>query len=397
MIWLSSFLAAVSLLAVLKAPAKPLWFVAIAATEGGHLLALGSLAIAITSWRIARRWGAASWIALAAAVLYLTPLCRAAVEARRLPDYMALTWGAVAPRYEPLAPSRPRPLVIADLFKGIASPAVDVQTLVYAAPQGRSLELDLYRPSRPGGPMPVVMVVHGGSWQSGDRGEFGPLNRYLAARGYAVAAIDYRLAPAAIFPAQREDVFAAMDYLKGRALELHLDAQRFVLLGRSAGGQIALSAAYAQRHPEVKGAVVFYAPNDLAWAYDVPTNPLIMNSQKVIETYLGGPPASRPGGYDIASPLRQVNRNTPPTLMIHGVRDELVWAMHEVRLSERLAQEGRPYFYLRLPWATHGCDAVFNGPCGQLSTYAVERFLAAVMPPVHEEQLVQRNRPREVS
>jgi len=65
--------------------------------------------------------------------------------------------------------------------------------------------------------------------------------------------------------------------------------------------------------------------------------------------------------------------------MIHGARDELVSPQHEDRLSKRLTEAGRPYFYLRLPWATHGCDANFIGPCGQLSTYAIERFLASLL------------------
>ena len=104
-----------------------------------------------------------------------------------------------------------------------------------------------------------------------------------------------------------------------------------------------------------------------------------MNSQKVIETYLGGPPSKVPGTYEAASPLHFVNDKTPPTLMIHGVRDELVWAQHDERLSKRLKEAGRPFFYLRLPWATHGCDANFNGPSGQISTYTIERFLSAVL------------------
>ena len=137
------------------------------------------------------------------------------------------------------------------------------------------------------------------------------------------------------------------------------------------GGQrveIALSAAYAETDPTVKGVVVFYTPNDLKWAYSIPSNPLIMNSQKVIETYLGGTPVDHPDIYEAASPLLLVNAKTPPTLMIHGSRDELVWALHEERLSKRLMEARRPYLYLKLPWATHGCDANFSGPCGQLST-----------------------------
>ena len=59
--------------------------------------------------------------------------------------------------------------------------------------------------------------------------------------------------------------------------------------------------------------------------------------------------------------------------------DELVFVKQSERLDARLAAARRPHFFLQLPWATHGCDYNFNGPCGQLSTYAIERFLAVVM------------------
>lgn len=379
MIWISGLFALISLLAVFKAPAKPVWFVAIAATEWGHYLAIGCIVLALFIWRRDQRWGSASWLAMGAAILFITPLLRAMRLADHLPEQLVAHFGPVSPREESQAPARIKPLDFADLFRGIYSPAVRLTTLVYATVNGQPLSLDLYQPSKKGLPMPGIIVVHGGSWKSGRREELSDLNRYLAARGYLVASVDYRLAPQATFPAQRDDVFSAIAYLKNHAAEIGLDKNRLVLLGRSAGGQVALSAAYTGKDPAIKGVIAFYTPNDLAWGYSLPANPLIMNSRRVIEDYLGGPPAGRAVQYEAASPLNFVNKTTPPTLMIHGARDELVSPLHEDRLLKRLAEEGRPYFYLRLPWATHGCDANFSGPCGQLSTYAIERFLAAVL------------------
>jgi acetyl esterase/lipase len=379
MIALIVALACLSLLSVFKAPAKPLWFAAIGATEWGHYLLIASLVAALAHWRLARRWDWPSWLACGAALLYATPFVRATHVARDLPAQLVHAFGPATPRSSENAPGRSRPLRWIGLFRSAFSPPVQISRLQYAQNSNEPLWMDLYRPTRQDAPLPGVIVVHGGSWQSGDRQQLSDLNRYLAARGYLVASIDYRLAPGATFPAQREDVFTAIRYLKDHARQIGMDPDRIVLLGRSAGGQIALSVAYAQKDPAIKGVIAFYAPNDLVWGYAVPTNPLIMNSRKVIETYLGGPPSRVPDIYDAASPLHVVNATTPPTLMIHGDRDELVSDQHEVRLSKRLAEAGRPYFYLRMPWATHGCDANFNGPCGQLSTYAVERFLAAVM------------------
>jgi acetyl esterase/lipase len=74
-----------------------------------------------------------------------------------------------------------------------------------------------------------------------------------------------------------------------------------------------------------------------------------------------------------------VSGSTVPTLLIHGEKDELVWVRQSERLDAKLAAAHRPHLFLKLPWATHGCDYNFNGPCGQISTYAIENFLGEVM------------------
>src|SRR5262249_7572967 len=159
---------------------------------------------------------------------------------RRLPQQLAAAFGDAPPRSGPGAPPRPAPLVAADLLRGVASPPVRRSRRVYVAHAGQELSLDLYQPAQPHGVAPGVLVIHGGSWERGDSTEMASLNRYLAARGYIVAAINYRLSPAHPFPAARDDVLAALSYLKANAAAIGLDPARIVLLGRSAGGQLAL-------------------------------------------------------------------------------------------------------------------------------------------------------------
>jgi acetyl esterase/lipase len=255
---------------------------------------------------------------------------------------------------------------------------VRVRTFRYAARPDGSLRLDLYDAPGPRPPAPLVLVVHGGAWRTGARTQLAPLNRYLAARGYAVAAVSYRLAPAHRFPDPYHDVRDALAYLRRRAVPLGVDPGRVVLLGRSAGGQLALLAGYAAGDPGVRGVVGLYAPTDLRYGYAHPSDPDVIDSRAVLEAYLGGSPASAGARYDAASPVRHVGPRTPPTLLLHGGRDELVSRVQGERLAARLARAGRPHLLVRLPWATHGCDFNFSGPCGQLSTYAVERFVAAV-------------------
>jgi acetyl esterase/lipase len=249
--------------------------------------------------------------------------------------------------------------------------------VAYVARTGGSLELDLYQPNAPGAPAPCVVVIHGGSWAGGDSAQLPGLNSYLAARGYVVAAISYRLAPEHPFPAARDDVLAAIGYLQDRAPELGIDPRRFVLLGRSAGAQLALLVAYTA-NPAICGAIGFYGPADLVYGHAHPARKSVIDSVGVIERYLGGSPAAAPETYQAAAPITHVRADSPPTLLIHGARDTLVAPIQSRMLAARLAEAGCKHLLLALPWAEHACDANLSGPSGQLSTYAIERFLAAV-------------------
>lgn len=366
-----------SLLCVFRAPTYDLWLSALVVTENGHWLWLLGLPCLLPGWRRDRpsRWGAV--LATSAAFLFLTPLFRALPVASRLPEGLAHRFGDAAPRSSPGAPFRSKPLSFVSFITGIRSPSVREDAFVYSRNCG-PLSLQLYRPAQAASPSPLVVVVHGGSWRSGSRLELPELSRYLAARGYAVASIDYGLAPEQHFPGPVEDVREALAWLRRHGTELGVSSGPAVLLGRSAGGQIALAAAHADEPlPGIAGVVVFYGPNDLHLAWAEPGD--ILDSRLLLGLYLGGSPAQFPQRYDAASPLLRAGKGSPPVLMIHGLRDELVWPTHQMRLSAKLEGFSVPYYYLALPWATHGCDYFLSGPCGQLSTYAVERFLAAIL------------------
>ena len=121
-------------------------------------------------------------LGLLGTLLLLTPWARAVVVSRALP-------GALETRFADLgaittaATSRPAPLVARELFIGVSSPAVRVEDYLFASVGGQELWLDLYRPVEDHPPLPGVVVVHGGSWQSGSRKDLSALNRYLAAHG----------------------------------------------------------------------------------------------------------------------------------------------------------------------------------------------------------------------
>jgi acetyl esterase/lipase len=132
---------------------------------------------------------------------------------------------------------------------------IDVQPgLTYATHDGVALLGDLYRPNG-AGPFPVLVALHGGGWVQGARSAFQYWGPYLAARGYALFAISYRLAKTGqkTFPLAVQDAIAAVQFVRGGAADLNLDPQRVGLMGASAGANLAALAALGGEAPVFKG------------------------------------------------------------------------------------------------------------------------------------------------
>jgi acetyl esterase/lipase len=379
------FIAALVLLGVaalttFPAPSESLWKLSVAATEGGHWLALGALFVAVPRRGQHIVGKVSSMMCLGAMALFALPVVYAHQMNKDLPAQIDSIFGKDRRERSRFSENpRPEPFVVADLLSSVQSRPVRLQERVFGTPDGEKLTLDVFRPGYEHGPLPGVLVVHGGSWQTGNSREFVGLNGYLAARDYVVASINYRLAPKWKFPAGRDDVLAAIAYLKVYAKELGLDPTRIALLGRSAGGQLALLAAYTAGEPAIRGVVSIYGPTDLRFGYEHPANKQLLDTRGVLETYLGGSPTKEDDAYYTASPINFVTASSPPTLLIHGLHDGHVSPEESARLESRLQQAGAKNFFVRLPWATHACDWSFSGPCGQITTYAVEGFLDRVM------------------
>ncbi|CAF3157464.1 unnamed protein product [Rotaria sp. Silwood2] len=195
---------------------------------------------------------------------------------------------------------------------------------------------------------------------------------------YHVGAINSRLAPRWNCPAAIEVTATVLSYLRKHADQLNIDINNFVLLGRLAGGQIALLAAYTLEQTGIKGAINFYGPVDMIWGYMTPTNPLVLDSRRTLVRYVEGDYHEMPQNYTASSPIEFVNRKTVPTLIFHGATDPLVFDEHSRRLATKVAQNNVTLYFLRLPWTTHGFDYHLNGPGGQLSTYPIEQFLCLI-------------------
>lgn len=383
--WIRTVLVALgallALLVVIPAQTTTLWIIELLVREYGHYIAFVLFAIAVTLWGRTRARRITSAIGVAAGALLLVPMVQGERIARTLPQRIG-TFGSIGdttPRSRTGARAREEPLSLRTLVAGLRAPRITPELRRVPIASGDSLPIELYRPHglTPNAKAPIVVMIHGGSWHSEEPDQLRPLNSYLAARGYLVARVSYRLAPANRFPAARDDVHAALEWLRANASAYGGDSSRIVLLGRSAGGHLSLLVGYG-REEGVRGVVSLYGVPDLRWGYEHPSNPRVINSTKVLEDFLGGPPGARGDVYDSASAINRVSASTPPTLLIHGTGDELVTVQQSRRLASRLEAAKRPHLLLEMPWGTHGCDVNLAGPCGQLSTYAIERFVAAV-------------------
>ncbi len=378
---LGIFCVALGLLPFVPAPTRICWLLAVGMTEWGHYIALLSLLPLLPGLRTSRPALVGAALGCVGICLALSTIVRASLLSGEIRAGVESAFGTVQPSSTENAPPRAAPLVWSDLVLGISCPPVKRSSVDFASPGGSALAMDVYTPpqSSSSKPAPVLVVIHGGAWRGGDRTELPRINHYLASRGYFVASVDYRLAPTFRFPIASEDVQAAIAYLKANATALNLDAKRIALLGRSAGGHLALLHAYTSNDPAIRGVVAIYSPTDLVYAYDHPCNPRVLDSTAVLESFLGGNPGSLADAYRSGSPLNFVKFAAPPTLLIHGDRDDVVPVVHSERLDQRLTEAGVKHYFLRIPWGNHGCDANLSGPGGQLSLYAIERFLAAVL------------------
>jgi len=330
---------------------------------------------------IARAARVALVFSLLGLALSALPLVQLPATAKQFADAMRLGLGD---DYEALIPApigaklRTTPFDLADSFRGIAPGSVPVRSrtgIVFAAPGGAPLHLNVHRPVADGR-HPTVVVIYGGSWQRGSPEQEEWLCRTLASRGWTAIAIDYRHAPAFRFPAQLDDVRAALAFVRTRADEYGVDPKRLVLLGHSAGAHLAMLAAYSPGGPPVAAVVSYYGPIDLAEGYNDPPEPDPIDVRRTLETFIGGPPEQFAVQYRRASPATFAERPQPPTLLIYGSRDNIVEAKFARRLYERLRAAGNRAVLLEIPWSGHAFDAVFSGPGNQLALYYTERFLA---------------------
>lgn len=286
-------------------------------------------------------------------------------------------------------------LSITEYFSGLKfekSPENSFTTRTFANVDGKDLKMDIYVPSIANeNNGAAIIVVHGGAWQARTRNDFPQWNEWLAANGYTIFDIDYRLAPQPNYLTATADVKCAVLWIKKHAAEFKISTDRIALFGRSAGAHLSLLAAYSAGNKDlppscenndqtenVRAVVSIYAPIELFWAFDNPANQRVLDGPKVLADFLGSSPHESDeykNRYDLATPTAHLSPETPPTLLIHGGKDQLVREENMQFADEKLTRSNIAHKTIFIPYAQHGFDYNIHGIGSQIIKPAILDFL----------------------
>lgn len=242
-------------------------------------------------------------------------------------------------------------------------------------------------------PAPAAVYVHGGSWVSGDYETGGfIINRIgpaLAARGFVVVSLNYRLGPRDHWPAQIVDVKCAIRYLRANAARFHIDRAEIGAWGQSAGGHLVALlgtarrsagwdvGAYTDRSSSVQAVVDMAGPSDLLTMGDQGDAVLVAES---FISLLGSVP-NRQLGADLkkASPTTYVKQGDPPFLILDSNNDEIVYPEQSEELAWYLGVDGVPHELLTVLDGGHEFDTVGEVPSESEVVDAVVDFFVRTL------------------
>jgi acetyl esterase/lipase len=217
-------------------------------------------------------------------------------------------------------------------------------------------KLDIYLPDEGEGPFPVILNIHGGGFDLGDKCDIKVLTFLKGLeRGYAVVSVNYRLSSEAIFPAGLQDVKAAIRWLRAHSEQYHLDGSRIAACGGSSGGNYAamlcltanvtefddLSLGNPEYPCNVQVAVDWFGPTDFLKMDEQldesgfgPSDHSEADSPE--SRYLGARLSDVPLKVEIANPMTYIHKHMPPILIQHGRLDTMVPVQQSMMFVEKL-------------------------------------------------------------
>lgn len=253
--------------------------------------------------------------------------------------------------------------------------------VTYCSPDGRAQKLDIYYPSA-GGPWPVLLYVHGGSWREGDKAE-GAGWRGLNEQGILVVSVNYRMAAEGKFPVMIEDVQCAVRYLRAHSADYNLDPNRMAAVGASAGGHLVAllgtaddtavwnQSEYAEQSSRVQAVIT------MAGLFDFTVNlPSGINS--AVYYAFGGLAGDGSPEMAAASPVTYVTADDPPFLILHGDRDGVAPVAQSKILHERLTAVGVPATLVIVQNGDHSLGGANATPTQAEINEIINAFLAEI-------------------
>jgi acetyl esterase len=339
------------------------------------LAALAALLLALTVWRVRYGKVAATVVGLSALVTLasVVPLYSLVTAAHR--EGASISWGQHLH------------------LTAIGPTALPDETALYATVGGQKLYADIYLPDRQlhPSPWPTVFMMHGGGFVRGSRSDGRNWDRWFAQRGYAVFDVDYRLAPPVAWNRAAPDVVCAMAWVHSQAERLHINPDRALIVGQSAGASLALQVAYglgdgtftsscggSVQPPDAVFALYPAEDFGLLWSEERRVGPL--DTRDVDMTYIGGPPDQFPDRYRAVSPIAHVRSGLPPTFIAYGERDHLIPTSGHRPMAAKLTEVGVPNTLLVIPYSDHGYDAFWGSIGGQITRHVLGDFLSQHFP-----------------
>jgi acetyl esterase/lipase len=252
----------------------------------------------------------------------------------------------------------------------------------YVQRESGPLKCDVYLPEG-AGPFPGVLVVHGGAWRMGTRGQLAGVAELLAKHGMTAVAISYRLAPQYKFPAQIEDCKEAVRWMRSSATKLKIDPARIGAYGYSAGAHLVSLLATTDAKDGLEGvSEPAKLPSTRLQCVAAGGTPcdlrLLPANIEGLSFFLGGSRATCPEQYRLASPAAFITPDDPPMFFFHGEDDHLVPLISPTLMQRTLISVGVISELYVVPNLGHTAAAMDRGAIDKAIAFLEDHLKAPV-------------------
>jgi acetyl esterase/lipase len=255
----------------------------------------------------------------------------------------------------------------------------------YGSFEGNPLRLSIYRPSAQNADSPVLMSIHGGGWIAGDRDADSADLRWFADQGWLTISVDYSLSSSDrhLWDVTQGQIACAMAWVAQNAVHYGGDPTRLSLTGDSAGGNLAINAAYMAANktlrsdcggtiPQVSAVSAAYPAVDPAGAYANDDPVLGKLSREISRDYTGGSPEQFPQRYTQIASATHISSDAPPTLMIVPEADHIVPVAGAYQFADAATAAGVDVELVVIPYADHS----FQARAGNIGQQAYRQLTA---------------------